>query len=81
MLLIAGMLVDIFSAIVVLVPLIVPVAAALQIDPLHLGVVFLVNLGGGLPHAAGGHQPVRGAVPLRAALTTIYRAALPFAWC
>ena len=44
MLLIAGMLVDIFSAIVVLVPLIVPVAAALQIDPLHLGVVFLVNL-------------------------------------
>ena len=44
-LLIVGCLMDIFSAILVVVPLIVPIALAFQIDPIHLGVVFLTNLG------------------------------------
>ena len=35
---------DIFSAIFVVVPLILPVAAAFEIDPLHLGAIFLINL-------------------------------------
>jgi tripartite ATP-independent transporter DctM subunit len=39
-----GCLADIFSAIIVVVPLIVPVAAAFSIDPLHLGVIFLANM-------------------------------------
>lgn len=43
-LLIVGALMDIFSAILVVVPLILPSAAAFGIDPLHLGVIFLVNL-------------------------------------
>ncbi len=43
-LLLVGCLMDIFSAILVVVPLIVPIAVAFHIDPLHLGVVFLVNL-------------------------------------
>lgn len=43
-LLIAGCVMDIFSATVVLVPLIVPVALAFGIDPLHLGIIFLVNM-------------------------------------
>ncbi|HEU5163402.1 MAG TPA: TRAP transporter large permease subunit, partial [Thermoanaerobaculia bacterium] len=37
-------LMDIFSAIVVVAPLIVPVGAALGIDPVHLGIIFLANL-------------------------------------
>jgi len=35
---------DIFSAIVVVVPIIVPVAAAFGVDPVHLGVIFLANM-------------------------------------
>ncbi len=43
-LLVVGCLMDIYSAIVVVVPLIVPLGDAYGIDPVHLGIVFLVNL-------------------------------------
>ncbi|MDQ8202273.1 TRAP transporter large permease subunit [Pelagicoccus sp. SDUM812003] len=43
-LIIVGCLMDIFSAIIVIVPLIVPLGAAFGIDPVHLGIVFLANL-------------------------------------
>jgi tripartite ATP-independent transporter DctM subunit len=43
-LIVVGALMDIFSAILVVVPLILPAAAAFGIDPLHLGVIFLANL-------------------------------------
>ena len=78
-LLVAGMLVDIFSAIVVLVPLIVPVAAALNIDPLHLGVVFLVNLEVGYLTPPVGINLFVARFRFGRPLTAIYRAALPFA--
>jgi tripartite ATP-independent transporter DctM subunit len=43
-LLVVGCLMDIYSAIVVVVPLIVPMGIAYGIDPIHLGIVFLANL-------------------------------------
>ncbi len=43
-LLIVGCLMDIFSAIIVVVPLMVPLGAAFGIDPVHLGIIFLANL-------------------------------------
>jgi len=43
-LLLVGCLMDIFSAIVVVVPLIVPLAAAFGVDPVHLGIIFIANL-------------------------------------
>lgn len=43
-LLVVGMMMDIFSAIIVVVPLILPIARAFNIDPLHLGIIFLTNL-------------------------------------
>ena len=43
-LLIIGCFMDIFSAIVVLVPLIVPLGQAFGINPMHLGLIFLANL-------------------------------------
>ena len=43
-LLIVGCLMDIFSAIVAIVPLIVPLALEFGIEPVHLGVIFLANL-------------------------------------
>lgn len=44
LLLIAGALMDIMSAIFIFVPLIAPIAATLGVDPLHLGIIFIVNL-------------------------------------
>lgn len=43
-LLIVGMMMDIFSAIIVVVPLIIPIAIAYDINPVHLGIIFLTNL-------------------------------------
>ena len=39
-----GCLMDIFTATVIVVPLLVPVALRFGIDPVHLGVIFLTNL-------------------------------------
>jgi C4-dicarboxylate transporter DctM subunit len=43
-LLLVGCLMDIFSAIVIQVPLLLPLAAAFGVDPMHLGIIFLANL-------------------------------------
>lgn len=43
-LLIVGMMMDIFSAIIVVVPLIIPIATAYDVNPVHLGIIFLTNL-------------------------------------
>jgi tripartite ATP-independent transporter DctM subunit len=43
-LLVVGCLMDVFSATVVVVPLIVPLAAHYGVDPVHLGILFLANL-------------------------------------
>jgi tripartite ATP-independent transporter DctM subunit len=43
-LILVGCLMDIFSAIIVVVPLIVPIGLAFGIDPVHLGIIFLANL-------------------------------------
>jgi tripartite ATP-independent transporter DctM subunit len=44
LLLLVGMLMDIFSAIIVVTPLITPIGAAFGIDPIHLGIIFLANM-------------------------------------
>lgn len=44
LLLFVGMLMDIFSAIVIVVPLIAPIGLAFGVDPAHLGIIFLANL-------------------------------------
>ena len=49
-LLVVGCLMDVYSAIVVIVPLIVPLGLQYGIDPVHLGVIFLVNLELGFLH-------------------------------
>jgi len=49
-LLVVGCLMDVYSAIVVIVPLIVPLGLQYGVDPVHLGVIFLVNLELGFLH-------------------------------
>ena len=43
-LLVLGAILDIFSAIVLVVPLILPIAAQYNVDPIHLGIVFLAAM-------------------------------------
>jgi TRAP-type C4-dicarboxylate transport system permease large subunit len=40
----AGALMEIYAAIVVLVPLLLPLAVSYGIDPIHFGIIFLANL-------------------------------------
>ena len=44
MLLAVGMMMDILSAMFVFVPLLAPIAASMGIDPMHFGIIFIVNL-------------------------------------
>jgi tripartite ATP-independent transporter DctM subunit len=44
LLLLVGAFMDIFSAIIVVTPLIVPIGLAYGIDPVHLGIIFLANM-------------------------------------
>lgn len=43
-LLVVGMMLEMFPAIIVVVPLILPIAKEFNVDPLHLGIIFLTNL-------------------------------------
>ncbi len=43
-LLVVGGLVEIYAAIVVVVPLLVPIGVAFGLDPIHLGIIFLANM-------------------------------------
>lgn len=43
-LLVLGLMLDIFSALVIMVPLILPIAVGYGIDPVHLGIIFLANM-------------------------------------
>ena len=77
-LLIVGCMMDIYSAIVVVVPLILPISAAFGINPLHLGVIFLTNLEIGYSTPPVGLNLFIASFRFRKPVTTLYRASLPF---
>ncbi len=41
---VVGCLMDVYSAIIIQAPLLIPISQAFGIDPLHLGIIFLANL-------------------------------------
>ena len=77
-LLIVGCLMDIFSAIVVVVPLIKPIAVGLGIDPIHLGIIFLINLQIGYSTPPVGLNLFIASFRFKQPILKLYRAALPF---
>jgi C4-dicarboxylate transporter DctM subunit len=77
-LLLAGCLLDIVSAIVVVVPLMLPVAAAFGIDPLHLGIIFLANMELGYLTPPVGMNLYLSSFRFEKPLMTVFRAAFPF---
>lgn len=80
-LLMVGMTMDIFSAIVVVVPLIAPAAALFGVDPYHLGVIFLLNLELGYLTPPVGLNLFITAFAFKRPLLDVVRATLPFLGC
>lgn len=77
-LLIVGCLMDIFSALIVVVPLIVPVALGFGVDPVHLGVIFLTNLEIGYITPPVGLNLFISSFRFREPVVKLYAASLPF---
>ncbi len=77
-LLLVGCVMDIYSAIVVVVPLIAPIGLHFGIDPLHLGIIFLVNLELGYLTPPVGMNLFLASYRFKQPLPEVYRAALPF---
>src|SRR5205823_4351185 len=71
-------LMDIFSAIIVVVPLIVPIAHEFGVNPVHLGIIFLTNLEIGYSAPPVGINLIIASFRFKQPATTLYRAALPF---
>lgn len=73
-----GAMMDIFSATVVVVPLILPLAQRFGVDPVHLGIVFLANLEIGYSTPPVGLNLFIASQRFRKPVLTLFRAALPF---
>ena len=76
-LLVKGSFMDVFSAIIVMAPLIQPIAARFGIDPVQMGVIFLANLELGYLTPPIGMNLCLSAYRFKQPMTAIYRATLP----
>jgi tripartite ATP-independent transporter DctM subunit len=77
-LLVLGSVLEIYSAIVVLAPLVAPLGVAYGVEPVHLGVVFLANLELGFLFPPMGLNLFLSASRFQKPLPYLYRRALPF---
>lgn len=77
-LILVGCMMDIFSAILVVVPLIMPLAGKFGIDPVHLGIIFLTNLAIGYNTPPIGINLFVASSRFNRPVTEISRATLPF---
>jgi C4-dicarboxylate transporter, DctM subunit len=77
-LLVLGMMLDIFSALVIMVPLILPIAVGYGIHPVHLGIIFLANMEIGYLLPPIGMNLFIAGYRLNKPVLEIFRAVLPF---
>ena len=73
-----GMMLDIFSAIVIVVPIILPIAMGYGIHPVHLGIMFLANMQIGYITPPVGMNLFIASYRFDTPVMTVYRATLPF---
>ena len=76
-LLVVGCLLDIFAATIVVVPLITPLAREFGIDPVHLGIIFLANLGLGYLTPPVGMNLFISCLAFKQPIVRIYKTVLP----
>jgi TRAP-type C4-dicarboxylate transport system permease large subunit len=69
---------DIYSALIVVVPLILPMAESFGVHPSHLGIIFLANLQLGYLTPPVGMNLFLGSFRFERPLTSVSRDALPF---
>ena len=77
-LLAVGCLIDMFSALVVVVPLVLPIAVSYGVDPVHLGIIFLVNLEIGYSTPPMGLNLFIASARFERPVLQLYWASLPF---
>jgi len=77
-LLVFGMLLEGFPAIIILVPLVLPVALHYNVDPVHLGIVFLANLQLGIFLPPVGMNLFIASMRFGKPVITLVRASIPF---
>jgi len=77
-LLVLGCLMDIFSAILVFLPLVVPLGYAYGIEPVHLGLIFIINLEAGFLTPPFGMNLFLASYRFEKPFTQICRSVLPF---
>jgi len=78
LLILVGALMDIYSAILVIVPLIAPMGVAYGIDPVHLGIIFLANMELGYLMPPMGENLFLSAYRFDRPLARIYRYTVPY---
>jgi C4-dicarboxylate transporter, DctM subunit len=78
LLLVLGSVLEIYSAIVILAPLVAPIGAAFGVDPIHLGVIFLANLELGFLFPPVGLNLFLSSSRFGKPLPQLYRQVLPF---
>ena len=77
-LLVLGAILDIFSALVIMVPLILPVALSFNIHPVHLGIIFLANLQIGYLTPPVGMNLFISSYRFKQPITTVVRSVIPY---
>ncbi len=77
-LLVVGAMMDIFSAIIVVAPLIIPLATRYGIDPVHLGIIFLANLEIGYSTPPLGINLFIASQRFGKSIVTLFKSTLPF---
>lgn len=77
-LLLVGAMMDIFSAIVVVVPLILPLATRYGVDPVHLGIIFLANLEIGYSTPPVGINLFIASQRFKQPIVKLFKSTLPF---
>jgi tripartite ATP-independent transporter DctM subunit len=73
-----GMMLDIFSAIVIIVPIILPIAVGYGIHPVHLGIIFLANMQLGYFTPPVGMNLFIASYRFEKPVMTLYLATIPF---
>ncbi len=77
-LILVGCVLDIFSAITIVVPLIQPISQVFGIDPLHLGMIFLLNMQLGYLTPPVGLDLFFASYRFRVPLAQVFRYTFPF---
>jgi len=77
-LLVLGTMLDVFSALIIVVPLLLPLAAGYGVEPIHLGMIFLANMQIGYCTPPVGMNLFIASYRFDKPIVTLYRATLPW---